>query len=58
MGLDLMYTASMLAAGTIVRSILGAAFPLFTVEIYKKLGNQWASSISAFLVVLCLPFPF
>ena len=53
-----MYAASVLAAGSIVRSVLGAAFPLFTTEMYQKLGNQWASSIPAFLVVGCLPFPF
>ena len=25
---------------------------------YEKLGNQWASSIPAFLVLGCTPFPF
>jgi hypothetical protein len=25
---------------------------------YENLGNQWASSIPAFLVLGCLPFPF
>lgn len=25
---------------------------------YDNLGNQWASSIPAFLVLFCVPFPF
>jgi hypothetical protein len=25
---------------------------------YESLGNQWASSIPAFLVLGCVPFPF
>lgn len=25
---------------------------------YKKLGNQWASSIPAFAMLVCLPIPF
>ncbi|KAI0544899.1 MFS transporter [Xylaria curta] len=52
------YAASVLAANTLLRSLFGTAFPLFTTQIYKRLGNQWASSIPAFLVLGCLPFPF
>ena len=35
-----------------------AAFPLFGVQMYEKLGYQWASSLLAFLTVAMLPFPF
>ncbi len=35
-----------------------AAFPLFGVQMYDKLGYQWASSLLAFLAVAMLPFPF
>ena len=35
-----------------------AAFPLFGVQMYEKLGYQWASSLLAFLTVGMLPFPF
>ncbi|KAJ5323216.1 MFS transporter [Penicillium atrosanguineum] len=52
------YAASVLAAGAILRSLLGAAFPLFTTYMYRNLGNHWASSIPAFLTLLMLPFPF
>ncbi|KAH8817382.1 MFS transporter [Xylogone sp. PMI_703] len=52
------YAASVLAANSVLRSLFGTAFPLFTTQMYEKLGNQWASSIPAFLVLGCLPFPF
>ncbi|KUJ21872.1 MFS general substrate transporter [Mollisia scopiformis] len=52
------YAASVLAANSVLRSLFGTAFPLFTTQMYKNLGNQWASSIPAFLLLGCLPFPF
>jgi MFS family permease len=52
------YAASVLAAGSMLRSFFGAAFPLFTAQMYASLGIHWASSIPAFLTVACLPFPF
>ncbi|OAA63189.1 Major facilitator superfamily domain, general substrate transporter [Cordyceps fumosorosea ARSEF 2679] len=52
------YAASVLAANSVLRSLFGAAFPLFTTYMYKDLGIHWASSIPAFLALACLPFPF
>ncbi|KAK5787699.1 hypothetical protein VI817_010196 [Penicillium citrinum] len=52
------YAASVLAANSVLRSLFGTAFPLFTTQMYDNLGNQWASSIPAFLVLFCVPFPF
>ncbi|PNP60649.1 hypothetical protein FNYG_14625 [Fusarium nygamai] len=52
------FAASVLAANSILRSLFGAAFPLFTTYMYKNLGAHWASSIPAFLAVACVPFPF
>ncbi|KAI2470562.1 polyamine transporter 1 [Annulohypoxylon bovei var. microspora] len=52
------YAASALAANSVLRSIFGAAFPLFTTAMYNNLGIHWASSIPAFLALACLPFPF
>ena len=52
------YAASVLAAGAMLRAFIGAAFPLFTTQMYHNLGMHWASSIPAFLTVACLPFPF
>ncbi|KAJ5579931.1 uncharacterized protein N7459_005916 [Penicillium hispanicum] len=52
------YAASVLAANSMLRSLFGTAFPLFTTQMYENLGNQWASSVPAFLVLVCVPFPF
>jgi hypothetical protein len=51
------YAASVLAAAAIFRSVVGAVFPLFTTQMYHNLGIHWASSIPAFLTLLCIPFP-
>jgi hypothetical protein len=52
------YAASVLAANSALRSLFGMAFPLFTTYMYQNLGIHWASSIPAFLSVLCVPLPF
>lgn len=52
------FAASVLAGNGIIRSVFGAAFPLFTKQMYDSLGIHWASSIPAFLAVACIPLPF
>lgn len=52
------YAASSLAANAVVRSLFGAAFPLFTTQMYQNLGIHWASSVPAFLALACVPFPY
>lgn len=52
------FAASVLAANSVIRSLFGAAFPLFTGYMYDDLGIHWASSIPAFLALACVPFPF
>lgn len=52
------YAASVLAANSVLRSIFGAVFPLFTNYMYEGLGIHWASGIPAFLALACVPFPF
>lgn len=42
----------------VLRSLFGAAFPLFTTQMYSALGIHWASSIPAFLALACVPAPF
>ena len=51
------FAASVLAANSVLRSLFGAAFPLFTPYMYQNLGIHWASTIPAFLALLCMPFP-
>lgn len=53
-----LYAASSLAANAIMRALFGFAFPLFTTQMYANLGVQWASSIPAFLALVCAPVPF
>lgn len=52
------FAASVLAANSVLRSLFGAAFPLFTTYMYADLGIHWASTIPAFLALACVPFPF
>ena len=52
------YAASVLAANSVLRSLFGAVFPLFTTYMYQNLGIHWASSVPAFLALACVPFPF
>lgn len=52
-----LYAASALAANSFVRSVFAAAFPLFGVQMYNKLGYQWATSLLAFLCLAMTPFP-
>ncbi|KAK2599323.1 hypothetical protein N8I77_011091 [Diaporthe amygdali] len=53
-----LYAASSLAANALARCSFAAAFPLFGLQMYEKLGNQWATSLLAFLTVAMLPFPY
>lgn len=50
--------ASALAANNFLRYITAGVFPLFTVQMYKRLGIDWASSLFAFIALALLPVPF
>ena len=50
--------ASALAAKTCLRSFWGAATVLFTIQMYHRLGTQWASSLLGFLGLACCAIPF
>ncbi|PVH15458.1 uncharacterized protein CXQ87_003299 [Candidozyma duobushaemuli] len=52
------YAASALAAKTFVRSIWGACVPLFTMQMYHRLGDQWATSLMAFIALACCLIPY
>ncbi|KZV67553.1 MFS polyamine transporter [Peniophora sp. CONT] len=54
----LMYAASALAANTIARSAGGAAFPLFTAQMYHGMGIQWASTLIGVVALVLAPIPF
>lgn len=51
------YSNSAIAVNTFVRSIAGAAFPLFATQMYHGLGVPWATSLLGFLCVAFMPVP-
>jgi MFS family permease len=53
-----LYAASAMAANTVLRSILGACFPLFGLQMYGKLGLGWGNSLLGFLSLALCPIPF
>lgn len=53
-----MGAASALAANGILRYTLGAVFPLFTLQMYKNLGIDWATSLLGFISVALIPIPW
>ncbi|KAF3935863.1 hypothetical protein ABW19_dt0208002 [Dactylella cylindrospora] len=50
--------ASALGANSLLRYTLGAFFPLFTIQMYKKLGINGAGSLLGGVGVLLLPIPW
>lgn len=56
------YTGSIVASGASANSLarysLASVFPLFTIQMYEKLGINWASSLLGFVAVALLPVPF
>lgn len=53
----MMFANSAIAANTLIRSSLGGAFPLIAVQMYHKLGVNWASSLLGFIAVAMIPIP-
>ncbi|KII83705.1 hypothetical protein PLICRDRAFT_58175 [Plicaturopsis crispa FD-325 SS-3] len=53
----LFVAASALASNTVLRSLAGAAFPLFATQMYDALGTQWASSLIGFVALALMPIP-
>ncbi|SCU85788.1 LADA_0D09670g1_1 [Lachancea dasiensis] len=52
------YAASGLAAKTFVRSMWGGSVPLFTIQMYNRLGYEWATSLMAFIALACCAIPY
>lgn len=50
-----LFGASAMAANNLARYVLGAAFPLFIVQMYKGLGIGWATSLLGFVTLACTP---
>jgi len=54
----LIYSASALAGHTIIRTATGAAFPLFTTQMFVNLGINWAATLLGGIALLLAPMPF
>ncbi|KAJ7306916.1 MFS polyamine transporter [Mycena albidolilacea] len=54
----LMHSASAFAANTFCRSLVAAAFPLFTVQMFTALGVNWAATLLGSVGLLLAPSPF
>lgn len=50
--------ASALAANNLLRYVCASAFPLFTVQMYEKMGIDWASSFFGFVALVMMPIPW
>ncbi|KAI1608728.1 MFS transporter [Exophiala viscosa] len=50
--------ASAAAANGLLRYVVGAVFPLFTVQMYRALGVAWATSLLGFVTIALLPIPW
>ncbi|OJD18634.1 hypothetical protein AJ78_01330 [Emergomyces pasteurianus Ep9510] len=48
---------SAIAANSFVRCLSAAAFPLFAVRMYEKLGVNWAGSLLGFVSLAMVPLP-
>ena len=50
--------ASAFAANGLMRYFMGAAFPLFTIQMYEKLGAMWATLLLGFVCLVMVPIPW
>lgn len=51
------HAASVIAASAVLRSLFGALFPLFGLDLYNKLGLGWGNSLLGFLALALAPVP-
>lgn len=49
--------ASAFAANTMLRSLVGACFPLFSKQMFENLGVQWAGTLIGCIATLMIPIP-
>lgn len=55
--IDKTSAASVFAANTILRSAIGACFPLFSRQMFQNLGVQWAGTLLGCLAAIMIPIP-
>lgn len=47
-----------MGSNNLARYVLGAAFPLFIVQMYERLNIGWATSLLGFISLALTPIPF
>ncbi|RMZ81328.1 hypothetical protein DV738_g2303, partial [Chaetothyriales sp. CBS 135597] len=52
------FGASALAANAVMRSLFGAVFPLFSLDLYHALGVPWGTSLLGFVTLVMTPLPW
>ncbi|KAF2771976.1 hypothetical protein EJ03DRAFT_372531 [Teratosphaeria nubilosa] len=52
------YGASAMGSNNLFRYLLGAAFPLFIVQMYERLAVGWATSLLGFVSLSLMPIPW
>ncbi|PAV20009.1 MFS general substrate transporter [Pyrrhoderma noxium] len=52
------FASSALAGQSLCRNMAGCVFPLFTNQMYDRLGFRWANTVFACIAVLMMPIPF
>jgi hypothetical protein len=53
-----LFAASVTAANTVVRSLVGAFLPLAGRPLYQSLGLGWGNSVLGFIALAMVPLPF
>ncbi|KAF2842930.1 MFS general substrate transporter [Patellaria atrata CBS 101060] len=51
------HAASAMAANAVLRSLFGAVFPLFALQMYDAMGLGWGNSLLGFIMLALLPVP-
>jgi MFS transporter, DHA1 family, multidrug resistance protein len=51
------YANSALAVNILLRSTIGACFPMFASYMYDTLGIDWATSVLGFVTAVLIPVP-
>ena len=52
------YAASAIAANAVLRSLLGALFPLFGLKLYDKIGLGWGNTTLGLIALMMAPIPW
>ncbi|KAI5121869.1 hypothetical protein M0805_001077 [Coniferiporia weirii] len=52
------FASSALAGQSLLRNLAGAAFPLFSAQMYNALSIKWANTLFACIAILMMPIPF